>query len=199
MKPRLILGSASLTRRKILAEMGYAFDVKTAGIDEQAIRRERPEDLVLALAHAKADAICTRDDLDPTANTLLITADQVVVHEGRILEKPTSAEEARRFIAGYARSPARTVGSVVVTNLGNGLRAEGIDTAEIYFHPIPDDVIERLISEGSVYSAAGGLMIEHPLVSPFVEAMVGEIDNVMGLSKHLLTRLLEKAMGKQSG
>ncbi len=45
---------------------------------------------------------------------------QVVVHEEQILEKPSSEEEARLFIAGYARSPASTVGSVLCTNLSTG-------------------------------------------------------------------------------
>jgi predicted house-cleaning NTP pyrophosphatase (Maf/HAM1 superfamily) len=34
---------------------------------------------------------------------LLITCDQVVVHEERILEKPGSVDEAHEFIEGYGR------------------------------------------------------------------------------------------------
>ena len=30
---------------------------------------------------------------------------QVVTHEGRILEKPESEEEARSFLRGYGRTP----------------------------------------------------------------------------------------------
>lgn len=42
---------------------------------------------------------------------------QVVVHEGKVLEKPESIEEARSHISGYGHSPAATVGSVLCTNL----------------------------------------------------------------------------------
>ncbi|GJM96448.1 hypothetical protein PR202_ga13287 [Eleusine coracana subsp. coracana] len=80
-KFKVILGSSSLARREILADMGYEFAVMTADIDEKAIRRETPEELVKALAEAKAEAIkqklhgdCARDRDRPT---LLVTSDQV--------------------------------------------------------------------------------------------------------------------------
>ncbi|KAL6956115.1 hypothetical protein U1Q18_044382, partial [Sarracenia purpurea var. burkii] len=50
---KIILGSSSIARRKILAEMGYDFMIVTADIDEKSIRREKPEDLVMAIAEAK--------------------------------------------------------------------------------------------------------------------------------------------------
>ncbi|KAJ6852878.1 maf-like protein isoform X1 [Iris pallida] len=98
-------------------------------------------------------------------------------------EKPSSAQEAREFIKGYSAGHATTVGSVLVTNLKTGARKGGFDTAEIYFHKIPDEVIENLISEGDVLYVAGGLMVEHPLTSPFVDQVVGTIDSVMGSQK----------------
>nr|POF03489.1 hypothetical protein CFP56_52052 [Quercus suber] len=37
--------------------MGYEFTIMSADIDEKCIRKEKPEDLVMALAEAKVDAI----------------------------------------------------------------------------------------------------------------------------------------------
>lgn len=205
---RIILGSASQTRQSILKEMGYKdFEVITADIDESAIRAEAAEDLVTLLASAKAEAILAKIMNNPAFNkrsdsdseerpTLLITADQVVVHEGVILEKPKSADEARRFIRGYGRAPASTVGAVLVTNLTTGVRVGGVDKTEVYFHAIPEDVIEALVEEGSVFWTAGGLLVEHPLVSPLVEAMVGSLDSVMGLPKALTHSLIAKAIAQ---
>lgn len=205
---RIILGSASQTRQSILKEMGYKdFEVITADIDESAIRAEAAEDLVTLLASAKAEAILAKITNNPAFNKrsdsdsderpiLLITADQVVVHEGVILEKPKSADEARRFIRGYGRAPASTVGAVLVTNLTTGVRVGGVDKTEVYFHAIPEEVIEALVEEGSVFWAAGGLLVEHPLVSPLVEAMVGSIDSVMGLPKALTHSLIAKALAQ---
>ena len=140
--PSLIINNHQKPRSN--KAFGFTYDVRKPDIDEKAIRHGAPRALVLALAHAKADALLAQlraeaaDALTATAatastsghnhnsssgnssndaTTLLITCDQVVVHEDAILEKPADAAECRRFIAGYARSPASTVGSVVCTRL----------------------------------------------------------------------------------
>ncbi|CAN1835682.1 7-methyl-GTP pyrophosphatase [Linum perenne] len=211
---KLILGSASISRKTILAEMGYEFSVVTADIDEKAIRKEKPEELVMALAEAKADAIITKlqsinhqekdDGLEPiiliaadTAKaisqklpmndyvkdaepTLLITSDQVVVYDDAIREKPSNEEEARQFMKDYSGSHAATVGSVLVTNLKTGVRKGGWDRVEV--------------EEGSVLKTAGGLIIEHPLIVPYVKEVVGTTDSVMGLPKALTEKLLKEVV-----
>ncbi|KAK9823513.1 hypothetical protein WJX72_003339 [[Myrmecia] bisecta] len=201
-KPRIILGSASSSRRGIMDELAqqysFMYEVATADIDEQAIgcRQGDWEELVLLLAKAKASAIIAK--LTAAAGCqppqgFLITCDQVVVCNKTVLEKPTSAEQARAFIRGYSTAPASTVGSVVVTNLSTGQQCEGVDTATITFHTIPDDVTEQLIKEGNVFYCAGGLMVEHPLVSPLIKDRQGSLDSIMGLSKRLVIQLLPAA------
>ncbi|PON83594.1 Maf-like protein [Trema orientale] len=80
---KIILGSSSIARRKILAEMGYDFTIMTADIDEKSIRKENPEDLVVALAEAKADAIVSKLQTFDNQNkddkpTILIAADTAI-------------------------------------------------------------------------------------------------------------------------
>ncbi|KAK9284739.1 hypothetical protein L1049_023916 [Liquidambar formosana] len=196
---KIILGSSSMARRQILAEMGYEFTVMSADIDEKGIRKEKPEELVMALAEAKADAIISKLQIsghleDDALSTLLITADTVAVYEGMIREKPSSKEEARKFIKDYSGGHVAVVGSVLLTNLNTGTRKGGTDRAEVYFHNIPDEVIDNLIEEGIVLNVSGGLMLEHPLTLPFVEALVGTTDFVMGLPKGLTEKLIWEAL-----
>ncbi|XP_047069383.1 7-methyl-GTP pyrophosphatase-like isoform X1 [Lolium rigidum] len=196
---KLILGSSSVARKNILNEMGFEFQVMTADIDERSIRREDPEELVMVLAEAKADAIMSRmriSDYQKEGDqpTLLITSDIVVVHEGIIREKPSTKEEARQFLKGYSGGHVSTVGGVVVTNLTTGKKLGSLDKAEVYFHDIPEEVIEKLIDEGVVFRVAGGLLLEHPLTLPFVEAVVGSSDSVMGLSKDVANKLIHEAL-----
>ncbi|KAI6688841.1 hypothetical protein NL676_025669 [Syzygium grande] len=223
---KIILGSSSIARRKILAEMGYEFTVMTADIDEKSIRKDKPEELVMALAEAKATAITSKlqrinsqakdsepiiliaadtaeaisqkiplgdyiKDADPT---LLITSDQVVVYGDAVREKPSSKEEAREFLKGYSGGHAATVGSVSVTNLKTGSRKGEWDRVEIFFHEIPDDIIEKMVEEGIVLNVAGGLIIEHPLILPFVKQVVGTTDSVMGLPKALTEKLIKEVL-----
>ncbi|XP_061949582.1 uncharacterized protein LOC133673007 isoform X3 [Populus nigra] len=173
---KIILGSSSLARRQILNEMGYEFTVVTADIDEKSIRKDKPEELVMALAEAKANAIIERLRIEGHVEedaqaTLLITADTVVVSNGMVREKPNSKEEAREFIKGYSGGHAAVIGSVVVSNLTTGIRKGAWEKAEVYFHEIPDEIIDSVIEEGSTLHVAGGLTLEHPLTSPFVEAV----------------------------
>ncbi|XP_057955989.1 uncharacterized protein LOC131149393 isoform X3 [Malania oleifera] len=148
---KIILGSSSKARRQILEEMGYDFTIMTADIDEKGIRKEKPEELVMALAEAKADAIVSNlqamgySEEDSDTTTLLITADTVVVYEGTVREKPSSKDEARQFIKDYSGGHAAVIGSVFVTNLRTGTREGGWDKAEVYFHDIPDEIIDDLL------------------------------------------------------
>ncbi|KAJ0959999.1 hypothetical protein J5N97_000232 [Dioscorea zingiberensis] len=196
---RIILGSSSIARKHILAEMGYEFEVMTADINEKSIRRELPEELVMVLAEAKANAIISRlnfkDYKEKDAETtLLITSDIVAVHEGTIREKPTSEEEARQFLRSYSKGHVSTVGAVLVTNLKTGTKHGGIDKAEVYFHDIPDEIIQNLIDERIVFGVAGGLLLEHPLILPFVDTLIGASDGVMGLPKVLTEKLIQEAL-----
>ncbi|XVF36099.1 hypothetical protein REPUB_Repub19eG0029300 [Reevesia pubescens] len=223
---KIILGSSSIARRKILSEMGYEFTLMSADIDEKGIRKEKPEELVMALAEAKADSIVSKlqtinnqekdeiptilvaadtaeailhrlpssDYVKEAEPTLLITSDQVVVYEGVVREKPANEKEAREFIKGYSGGHAATVGSVLVTNLKTGFRKGDWDRVEIYFLEIPDEVIEKLIEEGTVLHVAGGLIIEHSLIKPYVKQVVGTTDSVMGLPKALTEKLIKEAL-----
>jgi len=192
--PNLILGSGSKTRKDILSDMGFSTTIIKPDIDERSIGDRsagtaKAADLVLLLGNAKADAVLSVLTSEHK-NSILVTADQVVVCEGQILEKPKDADEVRSFIQGYGVNPCGTIGSIVLTDVRTGIRVEGVDSTTIHFRPIPDDVVERLIEEGDVYYCAGGLMIENPLVAPYIMSVDGSMESVMGLSKELMTSLL---------
>ncbi|XP_010442121.1 PREDICTED: maf-like protein DDB_G0281937 isoform X2 [Camelina sativa] len=182
--------------------MGYQFTLMSADIDEKSIRKDKPEELVLALAEAKAEAIMRRipdgDNIEEDKSTLLITCDQVVVYEDAVREKPSSVEEAREYIRGYSKGHTATVSSVAVTNLKTGLRKSGVDRVETYFNEIPEETIEKLIEEGTVLKVAGALLIEHPLILPCVKEVAGTTDSVMGLPKELTEKLIKEVLAMAS-
>mmetsp|Transcript_12954 Transcript_12954/g.32688 ORF Transcript_12954/g.32688 Transcript_12954/m.32688 type:complete len:300 (+) Transcript_12954:81-980(+) len=212
----LLLGSASFTRKLILKEMGVPFSKFVRPIDEKALgdRSENapPRELVLLLANAKMDRLVqeltenTPDDLPGTMTSkgwIVLTGDQVVTCGGKILEKPESVEEAKEFVEGYAKNPPSTVGSVVLYHHPSGIRVDGVDTATIHFNPETlggggsSKLIDSLIEQGEpVMSCAGGLMIEHPLTQHHVDRIDGTEDSVMGLSKDLVSKLLQELAEK---
>ena len=197
----LVLGSSSATRQAILLrELDLTFTVAKPGIDEKAIRFEDPTELVLALGKAKAAALLEgeRGAQYRQDGALIITADQVVVCEGQILEKPEDEAEARRFISRYGTSPPSTVGSCVVTDALSGSQWHTVDEAKVVFAPIPAATVDALVAEGDIFYCAGGLMVEHSLVQPHVQRMEGSMDSVMGLCKASVTRLLGEALASRS-
>ena len=182
---KIILGSKSKSRSKILEEMGIEFGVMSADIDEKAIRLEDPKELVLALAKAKAEALKGRI-AEPA---LLITSDQVVVCQGRILEKPETAAEARAFLEGYNLYPAETVTSVVVTNLETGKQVETVDVVKVFFKSFSDIEIDALIAEGDLFHYAGGFNEQW---TKHIEKIEGARDSVKGLPKDLTRQLMNE-------
>jgi len=190
----LIMGSGSASRRAILSAAGYTFEVCKADIDERGLgdrsSGDKARELVLLLGNAKADAII-KANADRKEGVLL-TADQVVVCRNRILEKPLDESEAREYMGWYGEHPCSTVGSIVLTDLATGRRVSGIDSCKISFNPIPPDVVSSLIEEGEVFYCAGGLMIEHPKVQPYIREVQGSMESVMGLCPTLLSSLLKQ-------
>ncbi|MFA5745096.1 MAG: Maf family protein [Candidatus Paceibacterota bacterium] len=184
---KIILGSSSKPRKKVLQDNGYQFEVMSPDIDEKGIRSDDLYQLPLMIARAKADALIP----NITEPTLLITADQVVVCHGSLHEKPQSEAEVRAFLQKYSDEyPAETVSALVVTNTGNGKQADGVDIAKIYFNPIPLAVIDDFIKTEDLFSRAGGFVVESPLFQPFIKKIEGSIDSVMGMPITLLERLI---------
>ena len=86
------------------------------------------------------------------------------------------------------------MGSVLVRNLKTGVKKGGWDKAEVYFHEIPEQVIDGLIDDAITYKVAGGLTLEHPLISPFIDSVVGGVDTVMGLPKELTEKFINDVL-----
>ena len=195
-KYNLYLGSGSYSRKLILQENDVPFNVLIANINEKPIGNrlvDKPHDLVTLIALEKAKAIISDNKhISFKHNDILLTADQVVVFDNKILEKPIDLHEARLFINRYINNSCSTVGSIVLTNMQTGQQVYDIDQSTIHFGDIPNDIIDKIISEGNVLNCAGGLMIEHPLLQPYINKIEGTQDSLMGLSCQLLQSLFDK-------
>lgn len=183
---KIILGSASKSRRRILERTGWPFEVMTADIDEKAIRSDDPKQLTLALARAKAEALLNRVH----ESAILITADQVVVCNGVIREKPENEAQAREYLESYATYPAEAVNGICVINTMTGKRADALDISKIKINPIPAAIINKLIEDRDIFSRAGGFSAEDPLLAPYVDYIEGTLDSIEGLPMYAVERLI---------
>ena len=95
-RPRLILASASASRRAVLAAAGVVFEVQPAVVDEAAIKHEArqqgqsAEAAALRLADHKAASVSRREP-----DAIVIGADQILVCAGTWYDKPADTAVAR--------------------------------------------------------------------------------------------------------
>jgi septum formation protein len=184
---KLILGSSSKYRKAVLEQAGMEFEAVSPDIDEKAVRSENLYELPLLIGREKMAALKTKIS-EPA---VIVAADQIVICEGKLREKPVSPEEATQFLSEYrAGYPAETVSALVVYNSETGRTAEGIDVAKTFFNPIPEEVMAAYIESGEAYYNAGAFAYEHPLLAPYVKKMEGKPDSVSGMPLDLLHRLI---------
>src|SRR5262245_34069178 len=86
MSSRLILSSTSPYRRQLLQRLPVPFEVVASKADETPRPGERPLDLAVRLAQAKAQAVATSHP-----DAWVIGSDQLAVCRGQILGKPGTA------------------------------------------------------------------------------------------------------------
>lgn len=185
---KIILGSKSIGRKHILQKAGYEFEIMVSNIDEKTIRTKNFKELPLLLARAKAKKLLEQIN-DPA---ILITCDQVVICNNKLREKPESEKQTREYLKSYEHYPAQTNTAIVVTNTKSGKQAEGSDFAKVFFKKIPDQIINQLVKEKSIMNAAGGFIIDDPLLKPFIDHIEGSIDSVIGLPLKLTEELILK-------
>jgi septum formation protein len=186
---KIILGSSSKYRKEVLVNQGYQFETMSPDIDEKAIRTDDFYELPRILARAKAEALLTR----MKDEVFIITADQVVVSNGFLHEKPADANEVALFWERYnAGHPAETVSALVVINTKTGKRAEGVDIAKTYFNEVPHHVLQEFIEKGDPFTKAGGFAVQSEILKPYLNRIEGTSDSIMGMPLALLERLLKE-------
>ncbi len=182
---KIILGSQSENRKSVLAEAGYTFDILIPGIDEKAIRHEDLYEIPVRLAKAKAEALLPKIK-EPA---LLITADQVIVWNGELREKPVDLSEARRFLETFSGSeyPAECVNGIQVMNTQTGKFILECEISKVFFSKIPQEKIEEFLAQGMMYKYAGGFTPQSPLLLPYLR-IEGTLASVLGLPMDIVER-----------
>lgn len=184
---KIILGSASPRRKKILTKLGLEFEVVPADIDEKSIRHEVAETLTRELAHAKSRAVRARLG----GHGLVITADSVVECEGKIFEKSSSVEESRSFLLHFFGKKVSVITSLLVVNTETDASAENTDTGCVYLSELPEDVLAVASRNGFEQGTAGGFDINDPILTDYIVTS-GDAETITGMSSRILLELLKK-------
>ena len=195
---RVVLGSASAGRLRVLRSAGIDPLVVVSGVDEDEIVERLgieadPADVVSALARAKAEAVA--GDLDPAvaADAVVIGCDSMLYVGGRLCGKPGTPEQARRQWESMAGTAGQLfTGHCVIRSLTGvpprTATAAAVTTVRFGVPTGPE--LEAYISSGEPLGVAGAFTIDG-LGGWFIDGIDGDPSNVVGLGLSLTRRLFE--------
>lgn len=173
----IILGSGSPRRKELLQGLGLEFQVLVRkGISEEYPADMPAQDVAQYIAEEKAEAYT---DLLDNPQTLVITADTVVICDGQILGKPADAADARRMLAMLGGKTHQVTTGVCVETKEKKVAFHV--TTDVTFKQLTDDEISYYISNYRPFDKAGAYGIQEWIGYIGVTAMNGSYFNVMGL------------------
>lgn len=183
---RLVLGSKSPRRVQLLSELGLEFEVRPSDAEESYSNTLAPQDVPCYLALQKADA------LRPTllANELLLTADTIVVHEGKVLGKPNNLEAAKNYLKELSGSWHTVITGFALTTLTK--QSSVSVQSEIRFWELTEEDIEYYTTNYEVMDKAGAYGVQDWIGLIGVAELRGSYHNVMGLPTATIYHQIKK-------
>lgn len=182
MQTKLVLASGSPRRQALMKMLGLPFLVRAADIDEWMDSSLPLEREVARISATKAHAVAQPGET-------VISADTIVVIDGRILGKPKDDHEAVRMLETLS-GRAHTV-MTGLTVLRDGREETALEQTDVRFRPLRAAEIRAYVKTGEPLDKAGAYGIQNQ-AAIFVEGIVGDYYNVMGFPLCRLSELLRK-------
>lgn len=196
---RLVLGSASSGRLKVLRQAGIEPMVVVSGVDEDAVIAAlapdaAPVDVVCALALAKAEQVAADLDRSVAADCVVVGCDSMLEVDGKLIGKPGTPDVARsQWDSMGGRTGLLHTGHCIVRLQGGATMQTELESAytTVYFAQPRTADLEAYIASGEPLHVAGGFTLDG-LGGWFVDRIEGDPSNVIGISLPLLRRMLAR-------
>ncbi len=177
----IILASRSPRRKALLEGAGIPFRTMVRAIDETYPGEMEPDEVVKFLCRKKADQFA--DVLQKPA-VVLITADTIVVHNEKIINKPKDASHAFDMLSVLSGS-AHEVYTGVCIRHGKSENVF-VDHSLVRFRDLAKEEIHYYIDSFAPYDKAGAYGIQEWIGYIGISGIEGSYHNVMGLPVHLV-------------
>jgi septum formation protein len=184
MNSRLILASQSAHRKKALEILGLDFDCIPAHIDEKAIRHDNPIKMAQLISEAKALEIAQRE------SGVIISGDAFLLLKGKVLEKPSSKEEAFEMLSALSENKYEFITALSVYDTEIQKMYSSVSTCVVYFRKLSSSEILDYCNRYPVEKFAGAH--ETDGVSRFAEKVEGSFTLQTSINLKDLVTFLEK-------
>ena len=179
---RVILASGSAIRRKLMTDAGLDFEVIVKPVDEAAIKESmlaesaRLRDIADALAEAKSMRVSRIED------GLVIGADQIMVMDNQLFDKPKDIDEARERLKLMRGKTHYLMGAVVICENGTPVwrhMAKTKLTMREFSDSFLEDYLER---EADLVTKSVGAYRFEGLGAQLFSNVEGDFFSILGLS-----------------
>ena len=190
----IILGSQSPRRRELLAGLDIDFDVRVKDTDETYPIHLPVEKISEYIAGKKFDAFVP----DLQENDFLITADTIVIKDDSILQKPTSAHNAKELLAILSGATHMVVTGVCI---GTARRKEVFSVLSLVsFSRLTPDDIDYYVEKYKPFDKAGAYGVQEWIGYIGIHHINGSYFNVMGLPvQALYERMMNSPLNPPQG
>lgn len=181
----IILASGSPRRKHLLQRINVDFEVQVSNAGEEFDSRQPPAHIAQQLALRKAEQVAS---INRGQNIFVIGADTIVVHEGTILEKPATADEAHQMLRQLSGTTHQVLTGVAFVKRdiphNNSKTHTFVETTEVTFGELDETEIREYVETGSPMDKAGGYGIQDGRGALFVKKISGDYYNVVGFPLH---------------
>lgn len=174
--PKLILSSGSPRRKELLEGAGIDFSVDIANDFKEVLPDGiRPEEVPVYMAKGKSHGFHRKLNYDE----VLLTADTIVIAEGKVLGKPHSYAQAKDMLQLLSGKSHEVRTSVVLRSLEKEVTFT--DVTKVIFSSLSEEEINYYIERYKPFDKAGAYGIQEWIGYIGITSIEGSYFNVMGL------------------
>lgn len=184
---RLLLASKSPRRRQLLSELGYPIEFIQLDVDEHTSADTPAADTAELLARRKAEA-CPIEQL--TTDSVLITADTVVVLDNQVLGKPADRNQALQMLHSLSGRSHSVYTGVCLRTPSRTLSFT--ERTDVHFNDLSEEDIVYYVDLYRPFDKAGAYGIQEWIGMIGISRIEGCYYNVMGLPVARLYEYLKR-------
>jgi len=198
---KVVFGTTSNPRRKILTDLGINFEIIPSNFEEN-LEKIDPISYVNETCFKKFEEIIAnhnQKDFD-----ILITCDTIVVHNNKIFEKPQNNLEIFQWFKEFSNNFVSCLTSVVIGLIEKNSenkntikdKIQFLTESKVFFDELNDDTIQNYIDTKEPYNRAGGFGIQG-LGSMMIKGIEGCYYNIVGFPVHNFFKNLNILINRQ--